>query len=153
MPAPPKLRVLFVCIGNSCRSPMAESIVHREAIDVIEPTSAGLFPLGFIAELTIRTLQRNGCPTHGLSSKPVTPSLWNSADLVINMSGHEKQRAFSPSEKVVDWHVEDPYGADPAVYQRIFDEIAERVVDLAARLRIERRGFSAQGPGASEESR
>jgi len=145
MSAPPKLRVLFVCIGNSCRSPMAESISHRDAFDVIEPSSAGLFPLGFVAELTIRTLQQNGCPTHGLSSKPVTTDLWNAADIVVNMSGQQKQRAFSPSEKVVDWNVEDPYGTDPAVYQRIFDEIAERIEDLAARLRIERRGLNAQG--------
>jgi len=37
-----KYRVLFVCIGNACRSPMAEAIAHREAAEVIEPASAGL---------------------------------------------------------------------------------------------------------------
>jgi protein-tyrosine-phosphatase len=130
---------------------MAESIVHREAFDVIEPTSAGLFPLGFVAELTTRTLQQNGCPTHGLTSKPLSQQLWDSADLVINMSGRDKNRVFSASEKVVDWHVEDPYGADPAEYQRIFDEITERVVDLAARLRIERHSVSANSPDSDKE--
>jgi protein-tyrosine-phosphatase len=143
MAHPPRLRVLFICIGNSCRSPMAESIARRDAADVIEPSSAGLFPLGSVAALTVRTLQKNGCPTDNLSSKPVTSNLWDSAELVINLSGHPGRDAFRSCENVIDWDVEDPYGSDSEVYQRIFEEIAERVANLAARLRIERRAASA----------
>ena len=148
MSSPSKLRVLFICIGNSCRSPMAESLARRDAADVIEASSAGLFPLGAVAELTTRTLRKNGCPVDNLSSKPITPAAWKSAQLVINLSGHSQPPAFPSYEKVVDWNVEDPYGEDSAVYQRIFDEIAERVQDLAARLRIERRGISNRTAGS-----
>src|SRR5271167_2551150 len=84
---PKKLRVLFICLGNACRSPMAEAIALREAGDIIEPSSAGLYPLGEIPDATEQTLLRNGYRAAGLSSKPITTQAWNEADLVINLSG------------------------------------------------------------------
>ena len=61
----------------------------------------------------------------------------DATDLVINMSGYPKQRAFPRSDwdKVEDWDVEDPYGADPLVYQRIFEDIRTRIESLTTRLR------------------
>src|SRR6267143_1086356 len=53
-------RVLFICIGNACRSPMAEAIAGVDAPDTIDAFSAGLAPIGFVAEMTKRTLRRNG---------------------------------------------------------------------------------------------
>jgi protein-tyrosine-phosphatase len=55
--------------------------------------------------------------------------------LVVNMSGEPRERAFREFAKVEDWEVEDPFGEDPEVYQRIFEEIRERVLELAMRLR------------------
>jgi arsenate reductase (thioredoxin) len=135
-----KLRILFVCIGNSCRSPMAESIGRRDAANFFEPSSAGLSPLGVIQKLTLTTLKTNGYPIEGLTSKAIGTDNWTAADLVINMSGYPKQRAFPRSEwhKIEDWEVDDPYGADPAVYQRIFEDIRTRIGSLAARLRDRR---------------
>src|SRR5215813_10331984 len=52
-----KLSVLFVCIGNSCRSPMAESIALRDAADLFECASAGLSALGVVQKLTLQTLE------------------------------------------------------------------------------------------------
>jgi protein-tyrosine-phosphatase len=131
----PHTRVLFVCIGNSCRSPMAEGIARHAAADVIEAASAGLVPLGSVAALSKSTLENNGYPGDGLSSKAISQELWDSADLVINMSGRSREQVFRSWEKVEDWDVEDPYGADPAVYQRIFETIERRVSELAERLR------------------
>jgi protein-tyrosine-phosphatase len=132
-----KLRVLFVCIGNSCRSPMAESIALRDAADLFETSSAGLSPLGVVQKLTLQTLEKNGYPTDELYSKPILNDAWADADLVINMSGYQRQRAFSGDDwhKVEDWDVEDPYGADPDVYQRIFEGIRTRIEALALRVR------------------
>ncbi len=130
-----KRKVLFVCVGNACRSPMAEAIARRDARDVIEPSSAGLLPLGFLPELTTQTLIKNGCSPDGLTSKPISDDMWDSADLVINLSGSPKERTFEDPDKVEDWDVDDPYGADPRVYQTIFEEIATRVQRLAEQLR------------------
>jgi len=132
-----KLRVLFLCIGNSCRSPMAESIAIRDAADLFDACSAGLAPLGVVQELTLQTLQNNGYPTDGLYSKPILTEEWAAADLVINMSGYAKQRTFPSAEwsKIEDWDVEDPYGCDPSVYQEIFENIRTRIESLIAQLR------------------
>jgi protein-tyrosine-phosphatase len=140
-------RVLFICLGNACRSPMAEAVARRSMADVIEASSAGLMPLGIIVSMTRHTLEQNGLSADGLFSKPVTPELWEAAELVINMSGRSRETAFPEWEKVDDWDVEDPYGADPAVYQRIFEEIEQRVGELAERLRREVRTRKEGGAG------
>ena len=130
-----KKKVLFVCLGNACRSPIAESIARRDAGDVIEACSAGLSPLGFVPALTTETLKANGYSIESLNSTPITPAVWDAADMVINMSGVPKERAFMDCEKVEDWDVQDPYGTDPILYQTIYEDIQRRVVQLAERLR------------------
>ena len=122
-------------MGNACRSPMAESIARRDAPDVIEPCSAGLAPLGFVPGLTKQILTANGYSIESLDSTPVTREVWDAADIVVNMSGMPKERAFTDHQKVEDWDVQDPYGADPALYQTIYEDIRRRVELLADRLR------------------
>ena len=138
-PAPNKKsrrqKVLFICLGNACRSPMAESIARRDAADVIEPCSAGLTPLGFVPALTTQTLSANGYSIESLCSTPITHAVWDAADIVINMSGIPKQSAFIDYRKVEDWDVQDPYGTDPVLYQTIYEDIQRRVAQLADRLR------------------
>jgi protein-tyrosine-phosphatase len=130
-----KKKVLFVCLGNACRSPMAESIARRDAADVIDACSAGLSPLGYVPVLTTQTLAANGYSIEGLSSTPITRAVWDAADIVVNMSGIAKERAFTDSGKVQDWDVQDPYGSDPVLYQTIYEDIRRRVARLAKRLR------------------
>jgi protein-tyrosine-phosphatase len=116
---------------------MAEAIALRDAANLMETASAGLSPLGVVQKLTLQTLQANGYRTDALYSKPILNDAWAAADLVINMSGYPRERAFARGDwhKVEDWHVEDPYGCDPAVYQRIFEDIRTKIETLAARLR------------------
>jgi arsenate reductase (thioredoxin) len=119
---------------------MAEAIALRDAADVIEAASAGLAPLGFVAAQTKRTLTENGYSIDELKSKPIVGEAWDAADLVINMSGRPKVRVFPDFGKVEDWEIEDPYGEDPEVYQRIFEEIRKRVSALAERLQDQKQG-------------
>jgi arsenate reductase len=135
MTPPTRRRVLFLCLGNACRSPMAESIARHRAPDIIEPSSAGLYPLGYIVDQTRQTLIANGYPVDELSSKPLRRELLNDTDLVINMSGLPADRVFGEPANVEEWIVEDPYGQDPATYQRILEVIEARVLSLASRLR------------------
>ena len=114
---------------------MAESIARRDAADVIEACSAGLSPLGYVPMLTMQTLGANGCSIESLCSTPITRAVWASANLVINMSGVAKERAFMDYGKVEDWDVQDPYGSDPVLYQTIYEDIQRRVSELAERLR------------------
>jgi arsenate reductase len=140
-----KIHVLFVCFGNACRSPMAEAIARKDAGDAIEPASAGLYPLGEIPMRTQEALKQGGYLADGLASKRISPEAWNRADLVINLSGRMRELEFEEFEKVEDWDVEDPYGEDPATYQRILKEIQGRVKNLARRLREEQRAAGNAG--------
>ena len=130
-------KVLFVCIGNSCRSPMAEAIARKDALEQMDASSAGLAPLGFVAEMTTQTLLKNGYASDGLASKPISREAWEAADIVINMSGRAREfafRNFRSHAKVEDWEIEDPYG-DAAKYQGTYESIQRRVAELARRLR------------------
>ena len=118
---------------------MAEAIAWRDASKEIEASSAGLAPLGFVAEMTTQTLVRNGCAVEGLASKPISPEAWETANIVINMSGRAKEfafRNFRGHTKVEDWEIEDPYG-DPDKYQGTYESVQRRVAELAQRLRKE----------------
>ncbi len=133
-----RTRVLFVCLGNSCRSPMAEGIAAQNASDVMEVSSAGVAALGCVQSLTKLTLAKNGYPADGLQSKALKPAELDAADVVINMTGLPGVGLFQDRKKVEDWSVEDPYGGSAEVYQRVFEDVERRVGDLAKRLRIAR---------------
>jgi arsenate reductase (thioredoxin) len=130
-----RTKVLFVCLGNSCRSPMAEGIAAHIASDILEVSSAGLAPLGKVQALTLATLERNGYPATELRSKPLRYGDLEDSDIIVNMSGRPSGVVFYDTSKVEDWAVEDPYGADAETYQKIFEAIEGRVVDLVARVR------------------
>ena len=133
-----RTRVLFVCVGNACRSPIAEAIARYDAADVIEPSSAGLSPMGSIPEQTKQTLVQNGYTANGLTSEALTLEAAEAADIIINMTGRPMEETFLEQEKVEDWMVEDPYGGAPEKYQRVFEGIKRRIHQLALGLRERR---------------
>jgi len=144
-----RTRVLFVCIGNACRSPMAEAIARLDAPDAIEAFSAGLAPIGFVAPMTKQTLRKNRYWVEGLESKSISREVWEQAEIVINMSGRPRERAFREYSNVEDWEIEDPLGGDPGIYQQVFEKIRLRVAELAQECRQE----NAAARGAERRAR
>ncbi len=138
MPNPQKFRVFFLCLGNACRSPIAESVARRDASDILDPSSAGLIPLGYIPPATLHVLESNGYSTETLYSKPISSDIWHAADLIINLSGQRSDPIFDHSDKVEDWNVPDPFGGTLEVYQKTLENIVARVHNLADRLRLQR---------------
>ena len=116
---------------------MAEAVARYDAADVIEASSAGLSPMGSIAEQTKETLILNGYSADGLTSDLFTRETAEAADIIINMTGTQREIFWHP-EKVEDWVVQDPYGAAPETYQRVFEGIKRRVDQLAMGLREKR---------------
>jgi arsenate reductase len=129
-------RVLFVCLGNSCRSPMAEALARHLASDVIEASSAGLNALGYVATPTHAVLRENRVASDGLASKSLSTIDLDAIDLVINLSGRPIRKHLAARVlPVEDWEVGDPFGFDLELYRKIRDEIEARILDLATRLR------------------
>ena len=116
---------------------MAEAIARYDAADVIEASSAGLSPMGSIAEQTKETLILNGYSADGLTSDLFTREAGEAADIIINMTGTQRE-IFWEQEKVEDWVVQDPYGSAPETYQRVFEGIKRRIDQLALGLRENR---------------
>jgi len=122
---------------------MAEAIARYDAADVIEASSAGLSPMGSIAEQTKQTLIQNGYSANGLTSDALTREAADAADVIVNMTGRPREETFWDQEKVEDWMVEDPYGAPPETYQRVFEGIKRRINQLALGLREKRENKTA----------
>jgi protein-tyrosine-phosphatase len=126
---------------------MAEAIARYDAADVIEPYSAGLSPLGAIAEQTMQTLLLNGYSVNGLTSDALTREAADAADIIINMSSRPLEETLGDHNhnKVEDWIVRDPYGDAPETYQRVFEGIKRRVDQLAQSLREKRQNKTTAG--------
>ena len=62
-----KLKILFLCTGNSCRSQMAEAIVNARYGDHWEAFSAGTQPAGYVHPNAIKALNEIGIEHNGTS--------------------------------------------------------------------------------------
>ena len=134
MSSAPK-RVLFVCIGNSCRSQMAEGFARVYGKDVLIPASAGLAPATRIAPDTIEAMNEKGIDLRDHFPKSIRHLGRIDFDLIINMSG---ERLPSPSKcPVREWDVEDPVSLKYDDHCAVRDDIERLVMELVLELRRE----------------
>jgi arsenate reductase len=142
---PPRQRVLFVCIGNACRSQMAEAFAHAYGADVIVPASAGLAPAHAVHPLTMRAMLDKNIDLKDHFPKALRHMSRGRFDLVINMSGNFLPNP--PSRRIVDWDVADPVFMDYEAHCQIRDEIERRVMQLILELRRNNKGPKMRGQG------
>jgi len=131
-PAPAKKRVLFVCIGNSCRSQMAEGFARAYGSDIIEAQSAGLSPAVSIAPLTRQVLSEKNVRIDDHFPKGVEMVSRNPFDIIVNMSG---TKLSIPGPRVIEWPVQDPIGQREEVYRSVAAQIEGLVMRLILELR------------------
>ena len=138
-------RVLFVCVGNMCRSPMAEGFARHLAPSMdhgrpwLEVRSAGTHHAGRVHELSIQAMAEVGIDISDLGSKPVDWEFAAKADRVVLCGAGvhlEVPKALAP--KTEPWSIPDPYGHDIRVYRVVRDKIQERVERLLRQLAAER---------------
>ena len=128
-----RYRVLFVCVGNSCRSQMAEGLARAYGGDVLEAESAGLSPCGEIFPPTIQVMLEKNISLEGAESKGVDPERLSEFDLIVNLSGWEFP--YPTANPVRTWMVDDPFGLNLEHHRAIRDQIEGRVQELIAELR------------------
>jgi arsenate reductase len=130
------VRVLFVCIGNSCRSPMAEGFARHKHSEVIEASSAGTHPASIVQPETISAMAELGVPLEGQQPQPLTAIDADEVDLVVNMSGMTIVRHFPDVPGNLIWQVPDPIGQSTHTYRKVRDQIETLVEQLAETLRL-----------------
>jgi arsenate reductase len=124
-----RLTILFICIGNSCRSPMAESIARVLGGPKVEVRSAGISPLGWVSEQTIDTLHALGYPVEGLSSKGLDSVDFEDVDIVLSLLGN-RGLDYLPrgtGARREAWDITDPFGEDDAVYLEVARDLERRI--------------------------
>ena len=134
-------RVLIVCVGNICRSPMAESALrHRLGGNGVVVESAGLAAL---AGSPVDPLAESVLAEHGLSAKShvarqVGASLINAADVVLAMDRrhisaihalvpHARGKTFLLGKWQGDIEIADPYGRQQQAFEQAYRLIDEAV--------------------------
>jgi arsenate reductase len=127
-----KQRVLFVCIGNSCRSQMAEAFARAYGSDIMVAQSAGLSPATMIAPLTKQMLAERNLNIDDHFPKGVEMFVRETFDLVVNMSGHPMSLR---NARMLTWAVRDPIGESEAVYRGVVQQIEGLVMGLILSLR------------------
>jgi arsenate reductase len=148
----PLKRVLFVCIGNACRSQMAEGFARTYGSDVVIPASAGLAPAMNVARDTIRVMAEKDIDIRDHFPKTIRHLGRSQFDLVINMSGSEIPAAQVADATVVEWDVADPVFMKYEDHCKVRDEIEILVMKLILDLRAAQPQprFRGQGSGRLE---
>ncbi len=151
------MKLLFVCTGNTCRSPMAEAIARKFAIERglvdVDVASAGTSAWDGAAAsdgaVLVGLERRLDLTSH--RAQQVTPALVESSDLIFTMGPHHLERVEAlggagrsymltayPMRGTSGRTIGDPVGGDLDVYRatadeleseirRVFDGLAERV--------------------------
>lgn len=123
------LGILFVCVGNSCRSPMAEAIARKLGGGLVEARSAGLAPTGWIAERTLMTLESLGYSAEGLWSKGLDSVSSDEIDIVVSLLGDDSLDMIPVAAGVTHeaWAILDPFGEDEEVYLGVAHRLEARI--------------------------
>jgi arsenate reductase (thioredoxin) len=129
-----KKRILFVCIGNSCRSQMAEAFARAYGSDILNVRSAGLAPASIVQPLTRQVLTEKNIASDGQFPKGLESVAAEAFDLVVNISG-EPLPSRPMARRSIEWRVRDPIGQSESLYRSVAAEIEALVMRLILELR------------------
>ncbi len=126
-----KPTVLILCTGNSCRSHMAEGILHHVAGDIFDVQSAGSKPAGYVHPLAIKVMAEIGIDISSHTSKHMNTFLDRQVTTVITVCGNADQACpmFPGQVNRYHWGFDDPAHASGTdeeilkVFRRVRDEI------------------------------
>jgi arsenate reductase (thioredoxin) len=140
-------KVVFLCVGNMCRSQMAEGLARFLGGAELVVESAGTRPSGVVSREAIRVMGELGIDISDQWSKGFDEVDLAGADVVISMAP-EPARALVPREfpgMAQDWDIPDPVGQPVESFRIIRQELAERVEALVEELGIEPAPLPAPG--------
>lgn len=126
------LRLLFVCVENSCRSQMAEAFARHLGGARVQALSAGSRPSGVVNPRAIASMREIGLDLSAHASKSLAqaaPAGGPPFDAVVTM-GCGDACPWVPARRRVDWQVPDPKALEPAEFARVRDQLRRQVQAL-----------------------
>ena len=140
-----RLKLLFLCTGNSCRSQMAEAWARERFGERVEVASAGVAPTS-LDPLAVRVMAEVGIDLSGQTPKHLRALVDYHPDLVITVCDHAREHCpvFSGAARVLHRGFDDPpaLAAEEedavSVYRRVRDEIRSFVESLSDNLELQK---------------
>jgi protein-tyrosine-phosphatase len=151
------MQLLFVCTGNTCRSPVAEALARRllaeRGVGDVTVGSAGTAAWDGAAasDGSLLVALERGLDLSGHRARQLTSELVSSADLILVMGPHHLERAEAlggtgkthllatyASNGASQAAISDPFGGDLDVYRVMFDEMEGAIRRVLDRLLAER---------------
>lgn len=147
------MKILFVCTGNTCRSPMAEGIMSEMAANNgldIQVKSAGIFALagGRASEYSIEVMSENGMDISKHTSSLLTEDVIRESNLILTMTISHKMdilnlfpsaggKTYTLNEYAFDKerNIADPYGGRKKDYQNTYNEIYSAIEMVIKKLK------------------
>ncbi|MFP4017226.1 MAG: ribose 5-phosphate isomerase B [Halanaerobiales bacterium] len=147
--------MVFVCTGNTCRSPMAEllfnKLLEENNVSGWEVISAGIssFPGQMISQNAAKVLREEGINSEEHSSKQLNEEILSEADLILTMTGNHKRRILSSFPEYTDRvftlkeyagnivdgsDIIDPFGQSELIYRETRDEIRKCLESILGKL-------------------
>jgi len=141
-------RILFICTGNSCRSPMAAGIARHYGMGRVEVLSAGITP----SPLNPRAVQVMAEKDIDISKhvpKGLDEVVMDEIDLVVTLCDFAQPRCPSgpPAQHRLHWSIKDPtgmWGPEWLVlraYRKVRDELDQRIRSLLSALQVQAKGL------------
>ncbi|MBU2045004.1 MAG: phosphate signaling complex protein PhoU [Candidatus Omnitrophica bacterium] len=129
--------ILFVCVENSCRSQMAEGwakeFSRQAGLDFIKAYSAGSNPSGKVNPEAVKVMQEAGVDISGAFSKGFAYLAQKDIDIAVTL-GCQDTCPYLPSDKHLQWDVEDPKAKNIDSFRQVRDIIKEKVKTLIKEL-------------------
>jgi len=132
------MKVLFVCVKNSSRSPMAEALLKMSARRGVEVCSAGIKPGKEVNEQALKAMREIGCDLSGHECRHIS----NFSDIKFDYVA--KMDVPNPGDMVtakwiVDWDIPDPAQGGIVEYRKIRKMIADKIRAELPRLLVQER--------------
>ena len=140
------MNILFVCTGNTCRSPAAEGIFKflikdDDKLKNIKAESAGLTAeIGAAASVnSVKVCMEDyGIDISSHKSRQLTENIIENTDLFVCMTMGHAQALMGfgvPKNKIYVLDVSDPYGGNIGIYRQCCRQIYEKLQKLAELIR------------------